>query len=246
MKLATVLSRGWHSIGSFCAHLTHGAVLAMGVLSIAGVMAGVLEHQRVEVPLVSTLGTVHAAPAPASAELSATIDTDFDLAVAEMIGEAPRELAADQSISPELARVKDYVARRYHVSSAALDAPIARAQRSGELLGIDPLLIVAVMAIESSFNPLAESTVGAQGLMQVIPRFHMDKIGHDAGPRALFDPDTNVRVGALVIKEGIRRYGSVMRGLQYYGGALNDSQSGYARKVLAMKARLQKVAADAA
>ncbi|MBT0962097.1 transglycosylase SLT domain-containing protein [Denitromonas sp. IR12] len=153
--------------------------------------------------------------------------------------------ADEAALSPALERVRSYVARRYRVSQTALLEPLARAERSAQELGLDPLLIVAVMAIESSFNPMAESTVGAQGLMQVIPRFHLDKIGPGATPDALFDPVTNVRVGALVIDEGLRRYGSLVSALQYYGGALSDENTRYAKKVLAMKARLAAVAGKA-
>ncbi|WP_173767165.1 transglycosylase SLT domain-containing protein [Nitrogeniibacter mangrovi] len=244
MNIATSIRNGARALGAFSTHLAHGALLAMGALSIAGVMAGVLEHQRVSVPLVAALSPAHAAGMADAAPNPVT--THFDLAVADMLADDADTDAGVAALSPALARVKAYVARKYRVSSAALAAPIAQAQQSGKALGIDPLLIVAVMAVESSFNPLAESTVGAQGLMQVIPKFHLDKIGPDAGPEALFDPDTNVRVGALVIKEGLRRYGSMKRALQYYGGALSDPSAGYARKVLAMKARLEKVAEDGA
>jgi len=243
MRIATHLSRGGHALSVFAKHLAHGGLLAMGVLSVAGVMAGVLDSDPDAPPMLSALTPVHAAALSLSEETAAAIDTHFDLAVAQMLD---GEGAAEAGLSPALERVRRYVARRYRVSGQALEAPIARAQRSGAELGLDPLLLVAVMAIESSFNPLAESSVGAQGLMQVIPRFHMDKIGPDATPDALFDPETNVRVGALVIKEGLRRYGSLTRALQYYGGALNDPKAGYARKVLAMKARLEKVASEAA
>jgi len=241
MKIATILQQGSRAAGAFAGHLAHGALLAMGVMSIIGVAASVIEHKRVEVPMVNAMNTA-SAMSLTSADALAAVDTHFDLAVAEMI-----DAEADgDGLTPGLERVRDYVAKRYRVSASALEAPIERARVSGAELGIDPLLIVAVMAVESSFNPLAESTIGAQGLMQVIPKFHMDKIGDDAGPNALFDPVTNVRVGSLVIKEGLRRYGTLTRALQYYGGALTDPNAGYARKVLSMKAKLEKIASDAA
>jgi soluble lytic murein transglycosylase-like protein len=241
MRIATCFSQGGRALSDFAKHLAHGGLLAMGVLSIAGLIAGALESNPGAAPILSALTPVHAAGLSVSDEAAAAIDTHFDLAVAQMLD---GEGAGPLGLSPSLERVKRYVARRYRVSGQALEAPIARAQRSGAELGLDPLLLVAVMAIESSFNPLAESSVGAQGLMQVIPRFHMDKIGPNAAPEALFDPETNVRVGALVIKEGLRRYGSLTRALQYYGGALDDPDARYAKKVLAMKARLEKVASD--
>jgi len=245
MKIATALQHGSRVAGAFASHLAHGALLAMGVLSIMGVAASAIEHKRIEVPMVSAMNAANAAPLPPAEDAAAVVDTHFDLAVADMLHAQPQ--ASDPAaLTPQLRRVRDYVAKRYRVSAKALEAPIARARKSGKQLGIDPLLIVAVMAVESSFNPLAESTVGAQGLMQVIPKFHMDKIGQDAGPNALFDPVTNVRVGSLVIKEGLRRYGSLTRALQYYGGALSDPSEGYARKVFSMKAKLERVASSAA
>lgn len=145
-------------------------------------------------------------------------------------------------LSAEMKRVRDYVAQRYKVSTASLDPALAAAEQRGRSSGIDPLLIVAVMAIESSFNPLAVSSMGAQGLMQVIPRFHMDKIGDDQRKDALFDPLLNVRVGTEVLVEGLRRFGTLQSALQYYGGALDDPNAAYANKVLAMKRRLVSAA----
>jgi len=115
---------------------------------------------------------------------------------------------------------------------------LAAAEHNGRTLGIDPLLIVAMMAIESSFNPVAVSSMGAQGLMQVIPRYHQDKIGDARGKNPLFDPQLNVRVGTQVLAEGLRRFGSLQAALQYYGGARSDPNAAYANKVLAMKRRL--------
>jgi soluble lytic murein transglycosylase-like protein len=136
----------------------------------------------------------------------------------------------------------DYVSRRYHVSSEALKPIFATAQSSGHQLGLDPLLIVAVIGVESGFNPLSQSVIGAQGLMQVMPRFHADKLPDDAGELPFFDPVTNVQVGAQVLKESIKRYGGIEEGLQQFGGALGDPERRYAAKVLAERQRLQQAA----
>ncbi|WP_425311338.1 transglycosylase SLT domain-containing protein, partial [Klebsiella pneumoniae] len=66
------------------------------------------------------------------------------------------------------ALVADYISRRYHVASAPVGSLVDSAFQTGHAVNIDPLLILAVMAIESGFNPYAESGVGAQGLMQVM------------------------------------------------------------------------------
>lgn len=148
-------------------------------------------------------------------------------------------------LSAEMERVRDWVAQRYRVSSVALEPVLATAEATAREAGLDPLLIVAMMAIESSFNPMAESHAGAQGLMQVIPRWHMDKIGDDAPDDALFDPVFNVQVGTQVLVEGLQRYGTLQAALQYYGGARNDPEARYTKRVLSMKARLASAARTA-
>lgn len=108
---------------------------------------------------------------------------------------------------------------------------------------IDPSLILAIMAIESSFNPFAQSTVGAQGLMQVMTKIHSDKYADLGGNLAAFDPVSNLRVGVKVLKETIARAGSLRGGLKYYVGAANlPTDQGYGDKVLAEYARIQAVA----
>jgi soluble lytic murein transglycosylase-like protein len=104
---------------------------------------------------------------------------------------------------------------------------------------LDPLLIIAVIGIESGFNPFAQSVMGAQGLMQVIPRFHRDKLPPETPPTAFLDPVSNVRVGAQVLHEAIRRQGGLIEGLQYYAGAADDPERGYAARVIAEKQRLE-------
>jgi soluble lytic murein transglycosylase-like protein len=81
--------------------------------------------------------------------------------------------------------------------------------------------------------------MGAKGLMQVIPRHHQDKLGEHGGEGAVLDPTTNILLGARILKEYIRRTGSLEAGLQFYNGALADVSSQYAQKVMAEKERLQ-------
>lgn len=145
-------------------------------------------------------------------------------------------------LSVEMLRVRDWVSSTYRVSGASLEPVLLAAENNAQDAGLDPLLLVAMMAVESSFNHKAVSHAGAQGLMQVIPRWHMDKIGDDAPKDALFDPVFNVQVGTQVLVEGIQRYGSLQEALQYYGGARNDPQARYSRRVMAMKRQLVQVA----
>ncbi len=133
-----------------------------------------------------------------------------------------------------------YVSRRYRIAPDVTEVFVGAAQEAGREVGLDPLLILAVMAVESRFNPVAESLVGAKGLMQVVPRHHLDKLMEHGGAEAVLDPATNIALGARILKEYIRRTGSLEAGLQFYNGALADPTSQYAQKVLAEKERLQQ------
>ena len=156
--------------------------------------------------------------------------------------EAPVEPSAPPALNPKMRGALDYVAKRYRVSTEALEPIFATAQSTGKELRIDPLLIIAVIGVESGFNPFSQSVVGAKGLMQVIPRYHMDKLPEETDRSAFLDPVTNVQVGARVLHESIRRSGGIENGLQQFGGALNDPDRRYASKVLAEKQRLEQAA----
>ena len=112
-----------------------------------------------------------------------------------------------------------WLSRRYRVAPEPISRLVQEAWDIGQRAELDPTLILAIMAIESSFNPFAQSPVGAQGLMQVMTRVHDDKYEAFGGKHAAFDPVTNLRVGVQVLKECIARAGSVEAGLRYYVGA---------------------------
>jgi len=155
-----------------------------------------------------------------------------------------RATAADPSSLPrQQASVAGWLSRRYKVAPEPISRLVQEAWTVGQRVGLDPTLILAVMAIESSFNPFAQSSVGAQGLMQVMTRVHDDKYGPYGGVLAAFDPVTNLRVGAQVLKECIARAGSLEAGLRYYVGAANlVDDGGYVMKVLAEQTNLRRVA----
>jgi len=155
------------------------------------------------------------------------------------------DLAAEPSLvslSPRMRGALDYVSRRYRVADEALLPIFSAAQATARELHLDPLLIIAVIGVESGFNPFSQSVVGAQGLMQVIPRFHLDKLPEEIPGASFLDPVTNVQVGARVLKESIRRNGGLEEGLQQFGGAISDPERRYAGKVLAEKQRLEQAA----
>ena len=154
-----------------------------------------------------------------------------------------RATAADvKDLTKPQADVAMWIARRYKVAPEPVSRLVKEAWTVGARANVDPTLILAVMAIESSFNPFAQSPVGAQGLMQVMTRVHDDKYEPFGGNHAAFDPVTNLRVGVRVLKECIARAGSVEGGLRHYVGAANlASDGGYAWKVMAEQAHLRTV-----
>jgi len=104
---------------------------------------------------------------------------------------------------------------------------------------VDPLLILAVMAIESRYNPVAESVVGAKGLMQVMPKYHLDKLAELGGEEALLEPEVNIQVGAQILREYQRRCRDTEAALQMYAGAFDEPSGQYSTKVFAERARLE-------
>ncbi len=140
---------------------------------------------------------------------------------------------------PDIEAVSGALARRYRISEDATRELVGAAYGEGRRIGLDPLLIIAVMAVESHFNPIAQSVGGAVGLMQVIPRYHADQFDRGGGESVL-DPRTNIGLGARVLKEYIRRAGTEVAGLQLYNGAGGDASNGYANKVLGERQRLQE------
>jgi Transglycosylase SLT domain len=158
-------------------------------------------------------------------------------AIARATASDPKELSRQQ------ANVAQWLARRYHVAPEPISRLVQEAWSVGQKAGLDPTLILAIMAVESSFNPFAQSAVGAQGLMQVMTKLHNDKYEAFGGNHAAFDPVTNLRVGVQVLKECIARAGGIEAGLRFYVGAANlTDDGGYASKVLGEQGALRLVA----
>jgi soluble lytic murein transglycosylase-like protein len=135
----------------------------------------------------------------------------------------------------------DHLSRRFYVAGTAIERMVAAAHRSAAEVGLDPLLVLAVIAIESRFNPIAESGMGAKGLMQIIPKYHLDKLRQAGGEDAVFDPESNIHVGARILQEYVHRTGTLVAGLQFYNGAWRDNSAAYAHKVMAERDRLEQV-----
>ena len=195
------------------------SLLAMvGLAALALVMALPLERE-------SLLPWVAAEPAGPAA-----------LVAAGSIGAAAR---ADAHLELERRTVTEFIARRYRVSEVAVAGFVETAYRAGARHSLDPLLILAVMAVESRYNPVAKSGMGAKGLMQVIPRFHLEKLADHGGELSLLEPEVNILVGAQILREYLDRFRDTETALQMYAGALDEPTAQYSAKVFAEKARLE-------
>jgi soluble lytic murein transglycosylase-like protein len=139
--------------------------------------------------------------------------------------------------------VTNWLSKRYRVAGDATNMFVTTAYKTARETKLDPLLILAVMAIESGLNPFAESPVGAQGLMQVMSKVHEDKFESMGGIKAALNPTANIKVGSMILKDYVTQGGSVEAGLKrYVGAAAFANDGGYGYKVLAEYRRLQDVA----
>ncbi len=174
---------------------------------------------------------------------SQSADPDWVASVTEPAAVLRATALDPAELDRQQAAVAYWISRRYRVAPEPIGRLVQEAWEVGRQTGLDPTLILAIMAIESSFNPFAQSSVGAQGLMQVMTRVHEPKYEAFGGSHAAFDPVTNLRVGVQVLKECIQRAGSVDGGLKFYVGAANlADDGGYAAKVLAEQEFLRQVA----
>lgn len=158
--------------------------------------------------------------------------------------ERPIALRLNQ-VLPEQAAVADWLSRKYRVAPEPVAALVVEAKSVAKEVRLPAHLLLAVMAIESSFHPYAQSHAGAQGLMQVMGRVHAGRYDVHGGSHAAFVPAVNLRVGAEVLADAIRlKGGSVEGGLRAYLGATDGmDDGGYVAKVLAERVRLDQVAA---
>jgi Transglycosylase SLT domain len=155
----------------------------------------------------------------------------------------PAQRADVRKLTKEQHTLAQFLAKRYRVALDSAQEFVDLSYRVARDLKLDPWLILAIMGIESSFDPNATSNKGAQGLMQVLTRVHADKFTPFGGVSAAFDPLANIRVGAKILKDYIDRDGSIESGLKsYVGAAFMASDSGYGGKVLVERERLAAVA----
>ena len=157
--------------------------------------------------------------------------------------EPPEPAALELASAPDPVQrvLVEHLSRRFAIAAEATSRMVEAADRAAREVGLDPLLVLAVISIESRFNPIAESAMGAKGLMQIIPKYHRAKLEALGGEAAVLDPESNIMLGARILQEYVRRTGTLEAGLQFYNGAFWDGTAQYAQKVMAERARLEQV-----
>lgn len=146
------------------------------------------------------------------------------------------------SLGPEQARAARWLSRKYRVSLAPTEQIVQFAFTAAKEKRVDPYLLLAIISVESAFNPLAESHVGAKGLMQVMPEVHRERFDAHGGVSAALDPQANIRVGADIIREYLDRYQTVESALGAYVGAGPGAATEYSAKVMLLRDRIAAAA----
>lgn len=164
----------------------------------------------------------------------------------EVLYPALRVTVVDPERLPvEQRRVALWLAKKYRVAPEPMAAMVRKAYLLGLQYNLPANLILAVAGIESGFHPYVQSPAGAQGVMQVLTPYHVERFEAHGGIDAAFDPLVSLQVGAQVLRDAIKlRGGSVEDGLRFYlAGDKNVDDGGYVEKVLTEQARLDAVAA---
>ncbi|MDB5799759.1 MAG: transglycosylase [Rhodocyclales bacterium] len=215
--------------GSFLLNFAHGSLLVAGLLVV-----GLVGYQY------AAHGADGLNPRVVFQQAGSPEETVAEADEGQL--DATNVAVAEQGkLSAEYARLVQYIAKRHKVSATGLEQLVRTAIHEGRVTKVDPVLILAVTSIESGFNPLAESVFGAQGLMQIIPRFHQDKIDTSRGAVALLDASENIRVGARILREYMRNNGELGAALQQYGGVSDAADMSYSSKVMNEVARFRQI-----
>lgn len=223
-------------------------MFAIGLLSLIFIKPEMADHIRKISPFSEKYAAIDVNADPEGKEAAATNTAAADSAT--LISTAQQKTAkvskpqqVSGTTSTEQKWVTYWLSKRYRVAGDAIHKLVLTSYQVAHDLKLDPLLILSVIAIESRFNPLSESPVGAQGLMQVMSKIHHAKFQKHGGISAALNPVANIKVGSRILKEYVVQGGSVEAGLKKYVGAANfTTDFGYGNKVLSEYSYLQEVA----
>jgi len=151
------------------------------------------------------------APAPSPTTVSFSVPSPTPVAV-----EAPPE---EKRLSTEQAHLVEHLAQKYQKPESFMETTVLAAYKEAEAHKISPLLVLAIIEKESSFRHQVVNSYGAMGLMQVVPRWHPDKLSPFEPKSQLLDPEVNIRVGTRVLAEYLtEKKGNLSQALAKYSG----------------------------
>ena len=152
---------------------------------------------------------------------------------------ASETLPIEPALDPQAQKAAEYIASTYHIAKEASELIVRECFKSGKENSVDPLLVLAIIGVESGFNPISESEAGALGLTQTMPESHPEKIAtiqKDQGH--ILNITDNIRLGTKIIGEYMRKFGNnPVLALQQYNGSLKDKTRVYSTKVLELRAK---------
>lgn len=145
-------------------------------------------------------------------------------------------------LDPQAQKAAQYIAKTYHIAKEASEIIVREAFKAGKENSVDPMLMLAIIGVESHFNPISESEAGALGLTQTMPEAHPEKVAtiqQDQGH--ILNIADNIQLGTKVIGEYMRKFGNnPVLALQQYNGSLNDKSRNYSNKVLELKVKFSR------
>ena len=156
-----------------------------------------------------------------------------------------RAISATSATQRRIYQLSSHIQRRYKISEPRARRIVAEAIRNGQRHQLEPELILAIIAVESTFNERAVSRAGARGLMQVMPGYHRDKVREIGGTQALFDPVKNIHTGSRILAQyRDQQSGNLRRALLKYNGSLHLRRSSYADKVMRVYRDLRRATVE--
>jgi soluble lytic murein transglycosylase-like protein len=134
----------------------------------------------------------------------------------------------------KISKLSDYIQRKFKLAERkATNIVTAAFRNAARYEDLEPELILAVIAVESTFKEKVVSPNGARGLMQVLPQAHPQKVRAVGGVNALFDPVANISTGATILASCLEDSdGDLREALSRYNGSSGRSGKRYAEKVL--------------
>lgn len=156
----------------------------------------------------------------------------------------PGAVVSGLMLSAEQLQVARFFAEKYRLPLEQVAEVVANAYFTAREMRVDPLLVVAVISIESGFNSRARSQKGAEGLMQVLTAVHEEKFMPFGGVAMAYDPVVNIQVGVRILRDHLLREGSIEGALKaYVGAARRPHDGGYGRRVMREREAIQQALA---